>query len=184
MAKKFKVILAISVLSLVIGALSMVIFIEDDYVQIEEEVQSLQQFPIKIAHIEIIDNYAIVFFEWTNKSHAGVIELKKGWFGWNFLRSASERVDDREQFIALSRFSIIQQRASLEVETVMVELQNGETHSAPIVQGEDTYRRWIYYSETEDLAGAIVTTYDKNGDKFSEVKMPDEPNKGLNRTIE
>jgi hypothetical protein len=185
MSKKFKKGLAICVgMVLLIGALSIYLVIKDDSQMIEDKVHEFYWTPIPdIAHIEIDGKYALAFYE-RGDWHAGIMEFKKTWFGWELLSANTEDVERNPQFIELTHFSIIQQAVYSGVDSVTVELQNGESYSAPIVKGENTYRRWFYYSDTEDLAGAIVTTYDKNGDKLNEVKMPDEPNEGLNRTVE
>jgi hypothetical protein len=186
MSKKLKKVLMIgSGVMLLLGAIFIYLVTKDDYQMIKDEVHRFYRTTPDIAHIEIDGQYALVFYErgdW--QFHAGVMELKKTWFGWEFLSATTEDAERNPQYIELTHFSIIQQAFFPGVDSVIVELQNGETYSAPIVQGEYTYKRWFYYSDTADLAGAIVTTYDKNGDKLNEVKMPDEPNEGLSGTVD
>ncbi|MCR6109098.1 hypothetical protein HXA35_01920 [Bacillus sp. A301a_S52] len=183
MSKKLIKGIAICGGMLLIAVFFIKLVLKDDYQMIEDEVHRFYKMSPAIAHIEIDGRYALAFYE-RGDWHAGVMEFKKTWFGWEFLSSTTDRVHTDEQFIELTHFSIIQQAVFEKTESVHVELQNGETYSAPIVKGEDTYKRWFYYSDTEDLAGAIVTTYDKNGDKLSEVKVPDEPNEGLSRIVD
>jgi hypothetical protein len=182
MSKKFKKGIVICGGIVLIGVLFINLVIKDDYQIIEKKVEAYYMLSPNIAHIEIDGQYALAFYE-RGDSHMGVMELKKTWVGWHLLSSVSDRVDEREQFIALSHFSIIQQRACFEVEMVMVELQNGETQSAPIIRGENAYRSWYYYSDTEDLAGAVVTTYDQEGQQLNKIKIPNEPNVASDRTV-
>ncbi|MCR6105015.1 hypothetical protein HXA34_01785 [Salipaludibacillus agaradhaerens] len=188
MSKKLKKTLTIgSSVVLLIGAIFIYLVIKDDYQMIEDEVASYYARTPDIAHIEIDGQYALALYERGDgqlQFHAGVMELKKTWFGWEFISATTEDAERNPQYIELTHFSIIQQAFFPGVDSVTVELKNGETYSAPIVKGENTYRRWFYYSDTEDLAGAIVTRYDKNGDKLSEVKVPDEPNEGLSGTVD
>ncbi|MCR6109082.1 hypothetical protein HXA35_01840 [Bacillus sp. A301a_S52] len=172
-------------MGLLIGAIFIYLVIKDDHQMIADEVVSYYARTPDIAHIEIDGQYALAFYErgdW--QSHAGVMELKKTWFGWELLSATTEDAKLNPQFIELTHLSIIQQAIYPNVDSVTVELQNGETYSPPIVNSENTYTRWFYYSDTEDLGGAIVTTYDKNGDKLNEVKMPAEPNEGLSGTVD
>ncbi|MCR6098135.1 hypothetical protein HXA31_18025 [Salipaludibacillus agaradhaerens] len=160
--------------------------IKDDERLIEQEVHSLHQLYTELIHIELINNeYSLAFYEWGNLEHIGVVELEKTLFGWRFSSSMSERVGQDAFYVELNHFSVISQAVPSTVDEVYIELPNGNIHNAKLIEGEELINKyWIYYSDTEILSQAIVTTYDKNGDKLSEVKMPDEPNEGLDRTVE
>jgi hypothetical protein len=64
-----------------------------------------------------------------------------------------------------------------------MELQNGEIFPLEVVEGEGTGVYWMFYSNDKDLSGAKVTGVNRDGE-IEDIQVPDEPNEGLNRTIE
>ncbi|MCR6105013.1 hypothetical protein HXA34_01775 [Salipaludibacillus agaradhaerens] len=185
MSKKLKI-------SLIIGGVALLLFVswffflKDDYKQIENEVYSLSQWRTHIVHIEMIDDdYALAIYVWGKNQHAGVIEFERTLFGWKMTSGISERLFETHQFVELENFSVIHDSVRPNIKEVRVQLRNGDTHSALIREGNDAAEiymvnpdRWYYYSDTEDLAGATVTTYDKDGQVVEEIQIPDEPSRG------
>jgi hypothetical protein len=159
---------------------------KEDMEMIEEKVMSLQQGKddTRIIHIAILEeDYALAFYESDIIPHMGVMELKKGLFDWEFQQSVSERIRDNPQFTQLTNYSAIYGRVKHDTKEIEVELQNGETFPLETVQGEAKSTYWIFYSNEKDLSGAKVTRVNRDGE-IEEIQVPDEPNKGLNRTIE
>jgi hypothetical protein len=106
-------------------------------------------------------------------------------FGWKIVSGISEPLYGTLQFVKLEKFSIVHNSVRSNIEEVHVQLGNGDTHSALIREGNDAAEiymvnpdRWYYYSDTEDLAGATVTTYNKDGQVVEEIQIPDEPSGG------
>jgi hypothetical protein len=157
---------------------------KEDREMIEDKVMSLQQSDTRIIHIEILeDDYALAFYESEIYPHMGVMELKKSLFDWEFQQSISERIEDNPQFTQLTNYSAIYGRTKHDTKEIEVELQNGETFPLETVQGEARDIYWIFYSNEKDLSGAKVTLVNREGE-IEEIQVPDEPNEGLNRTIE
>ncbi|UTR16896.1 hypothetical protein MM221_10490 [Salipaludibacillus sp. LMS25] len=186
MSKKLKI-------SLIIGGVALLLFVswffflKDDYKQIENEVYSLNQVMTQIAHIEMIeDDYALAIYVWGKNQHAGIIEFERTLFGWKMTSGVSELLYGGLQFVELENFSVIHYSDRPNIEEVRVQLRNGHTHPALLKEGNGTGEgfyainpdRWYYYSDTEDLAGATVTTYNKDGQVVEEMQIPDDPSGG------
>ncbi|UJW56252.1 hypothetical protein HXZ66_01915 [Bacillus sp. A116_S68] len=182
MLKKLKILMMVGSVALLI-LIGWFLFLKDDYKQIENEVYSLDQMETQIVHIEIIDDYALAIYRWDGLG-SGVIEFEKTLFGWKMTSGISEWSYGELQFVKLENFSVIQQSVVRDAENIHVELQNGESYPVPIIKGENTSPRWYYYSATEDLAGATVTTYDKDGQVVEEIQVPDEPSGGAVTQVE
>jgi hypothetical protein len=157
---------------------------KEDREMIEDKVMSLQHGDTRIIHIDILeDDYALAFYESDYIPHMGVMELKKGLFDWEFQQSISERIRDNPQFTQLTNYSAIYGRAEHDTKDIEVELQSGETFPLEIIEGEVTRGYWIFYTNDKDLSGAKVTRVNRDGE-IEDIQVPDEPNEGLNRTIE
>ncbi|WP_078578349.1 hypothetical protein [Salipaludibacillus agaradhaerens] len=187
MSKKLKISLIICGVSLLLF-ISWFFFLKDDYKQIEQEIYSLNQWRTHIAHIEMIDDdYALAIYVWGNDQHAGIIEFERTLLGWKMTSGVSELIYGGLQFVELENYSVIHYSDRPNIEEVHVKLRNGDTYPALLKEGngtgEEIYAinpdRWYYYSDTEDLAEATVTTYDKDGQVVEEIQIPDEPSGGV-----
>ncbi|MBM7542734.1 hypothetical protein [Amphibacillus cookii] len=177
---------------IVISIILAVLFKRDDQQKIVEEINAMNLPLTDVGPIEFVDNdHALAIFLWSGIGHIGVAELDKTLFGWDISRATSEFLSGDVQFVELNHFSVIQTWADPSVQDVSVELENGVIDSAQILikegdtkKGEISFRNWLYYSDTEDLSNAIVTTYDKDGEVVEVIEVPDQPNEGLDRTVE
>ncbi|WP_017473138.1 hypothetical protein [Amphibacillus jilinensis] len=161
------------------------LFRSDDIEQIEEEINRLQLRFGDASMVELVeDDYALVLYSWASTFQVGVAELRKASFNWEIVRMTSEDMGGDLQFVELSRYSVMHKSVDSDVKSVVVELNNGERREAQIKEKDRLARRWLYYSDTEDLSSAIVTTYDANGEVVEVIEIPDQPNEGLNRTVE
>ncbi|MCR6109076.1 hypothetical protein HXA35_01810 [Bacillus sp. A301a_S52] len=185
MSKKLKILMMIGSVALLI-LIGWFFFLKDDYKEIENEIYSLSQWMTQIVHIEMIDDdYALAIYVWGSDEYVGVIEFEKDLFGWKMTSGISEVIYGNLQFVELENFSLIHNSVRSNIKEVRVQLRNGDTHSALIREGNDAAEiymvnpnRWYYYSDIEDLAGATVTTYDKDGQVVEEIQVPDEPSGG------
>lgn len=168
------------------GFIMLTLLRSDNVEQIEEEINTLQLPYGKVSTVELVeDDYALAFYSWAWILQVGVAELQKTSFGWEIVRMTSEETGGGLQFVELSRYSVMHKPVDKNVTSVDVTLNNGEKRDAHIKEeNKGLARRWLYYSDTEDLSSATVTAYDKDGEVVEVIEVPDQPNEGLDRTVE
>ncbi|WP_026065272.1 hypothetical protein [Amphibacillus jilinensis] len=184
MSYKFKITAIIAGIIIAIGLILFVLLRSDDIEQIEAEINKLQLRFGDVNTVELVeDDFALAIYTWGSAWQVGVAELSKTIFGWETVRMTSEETSGELQFVELSRYTVIRKSIDANVKSVDVTLNNGERREAEIREIANA-KSFLYYSDTEDLSNAIVTTYDKDGEVVEVIEGPDQPNEGLNRTVE
>ncbi|MBM7543039.1 hypothetical protein [Amphibacillus cookii] len=184
MRNKFKARFKVGVALLVIGTSFSFLFRPNDDILIKQEIDQFLYRDTNIYHSETNDkNEAIAFYQWYRADQLAVIELNKKRFNWEIVRGVTEGFTGDIQFIQLDYYAVIFQRIPARVVNVEILTQNETVHNGRIVVDEHYQPFWFYYSDTEDLSNAIITTYDEDGEIVEVIDVPDQPNENLQRTI-
>ncbi|UJW59462.1 hypothetical protein HXZ66_19635 [Bacillus sp. A116_S68] len=169
MKKQYKVIVSLIIFVLMVAGyfLSLQNVVSDSE-QIEQELKKLNHEPSFIHHMEFIDNYAIVFYNWgsVRAEKMAVAEFKKGWAGWTFV----------------SGYSADKERDLKDIELQSVNVLYGKERSADVVvatdhteelakQMDDAWAYWYLVSEEHDYSQAQVKWLDGDGTLLKEAQL-------------
>ncbi|MBM7542732.1 hypothetical protein [Amphibacillus cookii] len=184
MSRQFKITVIIAGIVIISGLSMFALFRSDDIEQIEEEINKLELIFGDVSTVELVeDDFALAIYTWGSAWQVGVVELSKTIFGWETVSMTSEEIGGNLQFVELSRYTVMHNSIEEDVTSVDVTLNTGEKREAEIREIGNT-KSFLYYSDTEDLSNAIVTTYDEDGEVVEVIEVPDQPNEGLDRTVE
>ncbi|WP_017471048.1 hypothetical protein [Amphibacillus jilinensis] len=183
MPNKFKVKFKIGIVVFVIAISFSFLFRPSDAILIIQEIDHFLHRDVTIYHSETNNKEAIAFYRWYGMDQLAVMELNKESFNWELVRGVTEGFTGDIQFIQLDYYAILFQRIPASVVNVEILTQNEKVHKGRIEVDEYYQPFWYYYSDTEDLSNAIITTYDEEGEVVEIIEVTEQPNGNLQRTI-